>query len=269
MLVADRLDLLAARHDESRAVRVVGHLDEARPSQAAAPQRHRAPVQHQGRPLGAAVEIDRLEVLIEIETQPAHHVLRLDRDARALAVPHHGPALEVVNRAIAAVGADREHARARVHRHDHPELGRGAADALEQLVRHLARHHGDVEFARLEPGHVFGSALGRHLADLERRIDGTHRVEKRQRIDLEAAAFGRRAELRNFISAHDAREPALRSASASNVRRLIVCMKSLVRFKRSTSLNASCHGRMPGASIFRPRARSRRYTSSAMYCGES
>ena len=84
MLGADPRDLAGVGRDEARAAGASRHRGEAGPADARAPQRRSAAVQHHGRAVAGAVEIDRLEILVLLQPDAVEHVARQDRQAGAL-----------------------------------------------------------------------------------------------------------------------------------------------------------------------------------------
>src|SRR5262249_53264138 len=69
MLGLDALDTVRVGHDEPSAAGRLGHGREAGPSESAAPERRRATVLDHGRAVACAVEQDRLEVELLIQTE--------------------------------------------------------------------------------------------------------------------------------------------------------------------------------------------------------
>ena len=161
----DARGLLGVRHDEARAARVAGDGDEARPAQAAAPQRRSTAIEHHLRPLSEPLGEDRLEILLGVEAEPVHDVSALHREAGAARVPRDRPVAQIDDRTEAAVGVHGEHAGSRIHHQDHLESRRRPADAGEQLVRHLAEDKTDVDFALLEQRHVLQGPARRLARD--------------------------------------------------------------------------------------------------------
>ena len=151
--------------------------------------------QDHGRTVGHAFGVDRLEVPLGIEVQRIQNVACLQCQRRALGIPDDRSALEILDGAMAGVGAHDEHAGARVHGADHLEIGRRAFLGVEELLRHLAEHQADIELAFLQQRHVLDAAARRYGLDAERRTGPFDRVDEGACIDDESTAFGRRAEL--------------------------------------------------------------------------
>ena len=87
-----------------------GHGAESRPSDARAPERGDAPVEHHRGPVAGAVEIDRLEILVLLQPEPVKHVARQDRKTRARRPERHGLADEIADGFVWTVRAHDEHA---------------------------------------------------------------------------------------------------------------------------------------------------------------
>jgi hypothetical protein len=138
------------------------------------PTRLRPCRHHHVRAVSRLIEEDRLEVAALIEAEPIEHVAGEQHEARALGAEGDGLALEVLDGAGGAVGADDEHARCRVHGGQDAQVRRRAADAVERLQRRLALHERDIEPAVFQHRHVFGAALGvlRPHLEVGRLVDG-------------------------------------------------------------------------------------------------
>src|SRR5258708_19220711 len=84
MLGADARDLLGVRGNESRPTRALAHGLESRPADTRTPQRRGASIQHHRRSVAGAIEIDRLEILVLLQSQAVEQIARQDRKAGAL-----------------------------------------------------------------------------------------------------------------------------------------------------------------------------------------
>src|SRR3981189_1736833 len=83
MLSHDARDLAGVRRDETRAARTFRHGLESGPADAGAPQCRGAAVLHHRRTIAGALEIDRLKILVLLQTYAVQHVARQDRQAGA------------------------------------------------------------------------------------------------------------------------------------------------------------------------------------------
>ena len=140
------------------------------------------------------VEIDRVKILVLVETQAVEHIAREDHQSRTARAEGDRLAGELADRAGRIVAAEREHSRRRIHRGDDLERGARAADAHQRFIGRLSRHQGDVEAARFEQPNVLHAALGIARLDRERAVGRVDDVGDRAAVKREAAARRRRPE---------------------------------------------------------------------------
>src|SRR5260370_1323178 len=140
------------------------------------------------RAAASRVEKHSLEVAVAVEPEAVQHVAREDDEPRSARPEGDRASLEIVDRPVGRVRPHHEHAGGGVHRGEDAQVRRGAADAGERLVDHLALHQGQVERAGLQPRHVLGRALGIARAHVEGRVHLVAGVSHRLPADLEAAA---------------------------------------------------------------------------------
>src|SRR5947209_14626173 len=107
MLGADARDLLAVGREKASAS--LREFDETGPAGAAAPQRRGAAVEHHRGAVSRMVEIDRVKILVLVETQPVEDVAREDHQPGPARAERDRLAEEVADRPSRTVAADREH----------------------------------------------------------------------------------------------------------------------------------------------------------------
>ena len=129
-------DLVGRQADEAAAR--LHDRGEARPADAAAPQRGDAAVGHHHRSVAGLVEIVRLEVLLAVEAEPVGDIAAEQRQAGSARAPGDRLADQVAQLLRRAVALHREHAGVGVDRGDDLQVGRRAADA-RRMPRRPAR----------------------------------------------------------------------------------------------------------------------------------
>src|SRR4051794_13549846 len=83
MLGSDPGDLFWVRCDKASARGAVRHGGESGPADSGAPERGDPSIEHHGWTIAGPVEIDRLEILVLLQSEAVQHVSRQDRKTRA------------------------------------------------------------------------------------------------------------------------------------------------------------------------------------------
>ncbi len=160
-----------------------------------APQRCRSTFEDHDRSLDEGLSVDRVEVLLGIETQSFHHKASLQCQPRSAPIPDDGTAYEILDGAIAAIGPHDEHAGTRIGGGYHLEPGWRPILGIEKFLGHLAEHQTDVGGARFEQRDIVQAAAGRQGLYADLRVRPFNGVDEGAAIDDKAAAFAAGGEL--------------------------------------------------------------------------
>src|SRR5689334_6449092 len=112
MLGPDTRDLLRIRRDKARTCGAARHSAEARPTDSSAPERGDFSIEHHGRTVTGAVEINRLEILVLLQPETIQDVARQDRKTGAARAERNRLTDEIADGLVRAVRAHDEHSRA-------------------------------------------------------------------------------------------------------------------------------------------------------------
>ncbi len=188
MLGPDARDLGRVRCDEPRATRACRHARKAGPGDAGPPERRGPSVQYHRRSVAGAVEIDRLEILVLLQSEAIEDIARQDRKTGALCAERDRLVDEIANGLVGTVGAHHEHPGAGKYRGQDFQRCPRPADACERFVARLSGDQRNIELVSFQQRNILVAALGVARLDEQRQVGLVDDLGKPIAVNRKAAA---------------------------------------------------------------------------------